>query len=187
MYSAKTHNLAEWKIYKQLMTEFDDDFEELMKDEHWHVMITKSGPRYYMCRSSKVVKRSRIAWIHFNQRPLKYGMHVHHIDGNTKNDSDSRNLIAVTASQHQKVHKFERDKFRIRATELGAKSGFDIRCSHPRHQEWNGDDTWGRLSWKKKDLYPNTWCTKCLYQAYHPNSKKNKALRDPNTPLKAAA
>ena len=66
-----------------------------------YVMVHQ--PEHHKANRWGFVNQATIVWEEYNQKLLPDGMHIHHIDSNRSNN-DPANLMALTPSEHAKIH-----------------------------------------------------------------------------------
>ncbi|EPW7761752.1 HNH endonuclease [Escherichia coli] len=71
------------------------------KTGHRFTVIEVNGKRHH------VSIHEAVFMFHYN-RPIVEGKHIHHIDGNPKNNTIS-NLIELTPTQHSRIHNYQCD------------------------------------------------------------------------------
>jgi len=136
-----------------------------MKSKSWKIVDAGNCKRYILYRYGRVFFRSRFVFMHYAGRPIAKHRNIHHLGSST--DDRFSQLRELTIPDHMRIHKEERDRFRIRPTLLGAKSKYDIYC-----QLCN---SWGKASFKNRAKhYFNSYCTKCAY-IYNRNRYKRDA------------
>lgn len=81
---------------------------------------------------SKRSKFYKKIWEEFHKAKLLPGMHIHHIDGNSSNDSPL-NLLACTPEEHWKIHYDQGDPVAIRGKFIQGASRFMERNPAFKH------------------------------------------------------
>lgn len=148
--------------------------------QHWElrdgiVYSKRTGkPKTFSCKNSTGYRSQPInvdgkgykvriheaVFVLFHDRPIAEGKEIHHIDGNYENNAPE-NLIELTPTQHQRIHKYQCDdplraidlhegawRFRFfddngrrrarRFNSINEAMAFRAEIEHPRRQELRG-------------------------------------------------